>query len=66
MVKKNMNEGKKGAEKNQRKNIRTQQLKRRSSMAKAFLPHSWHDVMATPLMKSALVIDIECLQFGHL
>jgi hypothetical protein len=25
MVKKNMNEGKKGAEKNQRKNIRTQQ-----------------------------------------
>jgi len=26
MVKKNMNEGKKGAEKNQRKNIRTQQF----------------------------------------
>jgi hypothetical protein len=26
MVKKNMNEGKKGAEKNQRKNIRTQQI----------------------------------------
>jgi hypothetical protein len=27
MVKKNMNEGKKGAEKNQRKNIRTQQFR---------------------------------------
>jgi|GEM_PF-6534915 len=39
---------------------------RTSSMAKAFLPQSPHDVMAIPLMKSAIAIDIECLQFGHL
>jgi hypothetical protein len=35
-------------------------------MANAFLPQSPHDVIAIPLMKSALVIDIECLQSGHL
>ena len=35
-------------------------------MAKAFLPQSTHDVIAIPLMKSAIAIDIECLQFGHL
>lgn len=41
-------------------------LNRTSSMAKAFLPQSLHDVMAIPLMKSAIAIDIECLQLGHL
>ena len=36
-----------------------------SSMAKASMPHT-HDTMAIPLMKSALVIGIACLQLGHL
>jgi len=35
-------------------------------MAKAFLPQSPHEVIAIPLMKSVIAIDIECLQFGHL
>jgi hypothetical protein len=35
-------------------------------MANAFLPQSLHDAIAIPLMKSALVIDIACLQLGHL
>ena len=39
---------------------------RTSSIANAFLPQSPHDAMAIPLMNSTLVIDIECLQFGHL
>ncbi len=39
---------------------------RTSSMAKAFLPQSLHDAIAIPLMKSAFVIDIACLQLGHL
>jgi hypothetical protein len=37
-----------------------------SSMAKASMPQSTHDTMAIPLMKSALVIGIACLQLGHL
>lgn len=41
-------------------------LNRTSSIAKAFLPQSPHDVIAIPLMNSAVAIDIECLQFGHL
>jgi len=35
-------------------------------MAKAFLPQSPHDVIAIPLMKSALFINMVCLQVGHL
>jgi hypothetical protein len=30
------------------------------------LPQSPHEVMAIPLIKSALVIVIACLQVGHL
>jgi hypothetical protein len=37
-----------------------------SSMAKASMPQSAHDTKAIPLMKSALVIGIACLQLGHL
>ena len=37
-----------------------------SSIAKASMPQSTHETMAIPLMKSALVIGIACLQLGHL
>lgn len=36
-----------------------------SSMAKASMPHT-HEAIAIPLMKSARVICIACLQLGHL
>ncbi len=37
-----------------------------SSIVKASLPQSTHDTIATPLMKSALLSGIRCLQLGHL
>lgn len=41
-------------------------LNKASSTAKASLPQSPHDASAIPLMKSALVSDMRCLQLGHL